>query len=582
MKNKDNTTKKHISISILVKLLIPTIIIISILAITLSVVTYNSQKESLLNDAKKTTKLVAHVASNMVDSSLFSNIRTKSDVASTSYSTIFTTLNNVNSNGIISNIYTVYFNDGEIFYGVDTYKNIPERHKPGDIYKQTNEIEYNTLINGEIYSSDNIITRRNTDVLYCLAPIKNANGLIVGAVGCDYSTETIYNTLKVTTIKLILITLISIIVSTIIISIIIYKVIQNIKTINNKMTTIINNEGDLTQKLNISSNDIIGYIASNTNNFIETIRKIMIKIQKSARKIDTSTKKSYEDMQLASEHINNTDNSLNLVNKSMDTVVQSCKVIENTSSIILNTVNNINSLINKGVNNAVSIKNYAIESNKENTYKYNEAKEKATQLSINLKEQLENAKEITKIANLTKNIIEITDQTNILALNASIEAAKSGEAGKGFAIVAEEISKLANTTGNSANEIQYVTNTVINSVNDLTKYAEKMLTFLNKVLFTGFDELVSNSTIYSNNSQELADILSAFAESTMSLSSNIEEVQSSLRSVTAHINDNAENIEDITNNSKILTEKISVLYYQIDDIKKAGEKLNKEVNRFKV
>ena len=274
--------------------------------------------------------------------------------------------------------------------------------------------------------------------------------------------------------------------------------------------------------------------------------------------------------------------SLTQVNKSMDIVVGSCKVIEKTSSIILNTVNNINSLISKGVNNAVSIKNYAIESNKENTRKYNEAKEKASILSTNLKAQLENAKEISKIENLTKNIIEITDQTNILALNASIEAAKSGEAGKGFAIVAEEISKLANTTGNSANEIQHVTNTVINSVNDLTTYAEKMLTFLNNVLFSGFDELVNNSTIYSNNSQELADILSAFAESTTSLSANIEEVQSSLKTVTSHINDNADNIEDITHNSKILADKISILYYQIDDIKKAGEKLSNEVNRFKV
>ena len=308
----------------------------------------------------------------------------------------------------------------------------------------------------------------------------------------------------------------------------------------------------------------------------------MIKIQTSAKQIDTSTKKSYRDMQIASEHINNTGNSLNVVNDSMDTVVQSCKVIESTSSIILNTVNNINSLINKGVQNAISIKNYAIDSNEENTLKYNNAKEKAAILSKNLNEQLEKAKEINKIANLTKNIIEITDQTNILALNASIEAAKSGEAGKGFAIVAEEISKLANTTGTSANQIQSVTNTVINSVNELTNYAEKMLTFLNTVLFSGFDELVNNSTIYSNNSQELADILSAFAESTMSLSANIEEVQSSLKMVTSHVNDNAINIEDITNNSKTLTDKIQILYLQIDEIKQAGERLNNEVNRFKV
>ena len=62
-----------------------------------------------MNEAKETTKLMAHVASNMVDSSLFSNIRTKNDTTSLSYANIFSTLNYVNSSEVIQNIYTLYY-----------------------------------------------------------------------------------------------------------------------------------------------------------------------------------------------------------------------------------------------------------------------------------------------------------------------------------------------------------------------------------------------------------------------------------------------------------------------------------------
>ncbi|MBE5934306.1 MAG: methyl-accepting chemotaxis protein [Lachnospiraceae bacterium] len=579
-KNKNNEIKK--TNSIIIKLLFPTLLIITILTITLSYITYTLQKRNLIQDAQETTTIISHVAANLVNPNHFTNVRTEHDTTSSAYSSIFETLSSTSSSKVLSNIYSLYLDKETIYYGIDTNSDLEIRHKPGETYDLGGDKVYKVLSEGNAFVSSDIIIKNNKNILYSITPVKNANDLIVGAIGCEYDVQPIYNALEATLKKLIITSIISIIISSALITFIIYSVLKKINSINDKMITIVNNEGDLTQYLDISSRDTLGSIADHTNTFISSIRNYMLKIKKGASNIDKSAKHSYSGMQVSTNHINSTDNALEVINTSMTSVVDACSKISNTSTIILNTINSITRLIHKGVDNAINIKNYAQEENKNNTLKYEDAKIKASILAENLNKQLDNAREITKIAYLAKNILEITDQTNILALNASIESAKAGEHGKGFSIVAEEIIKLAYTTNASASQIQAVTRNVITSVNDLTLYAEKMLIFLNKVLFKGFEDLVSNSTIYANNSQHLSNILLAFADSTSSLSANIEEVQSSLKQVIEHINSNVENIETITVNSKDLNDKISKLHMQVNVIKNAGEKLNKEVNRFRV
>lgn len=583
-KLKNKTKRKTRKLTISQKLIIPTFLTISLLGFTLCFLSYNDQRKSLIKDAAETAQVLTSIGSHMINGDYLSYIRDEDDIDKVVYKQIVNQLKIINSDNSLKYIYTVYFKDDVIYYGIDADDNIDTKCMPGEEYEYDKKanLEYKAMVKGDIYTDGQIYDLDGEKLISSLAPIYDSHDNLVGALGCDYNAQPMLDKLNSILAKLIIITIIGIILSTSILVLLISSVIKNILKINNKMAELVSNEGDLTQQVDIRSGDELELIATHTNNLLKYIRDIMIHVTKNADILNKSVKNSYNDIQTASSHIEENDATIKNLYNSITDIAAACESVTNTSSKIIDSITNIGQQLNDGVSHAISIKQHAEQTSITAGRRRESAKSDAERLSKSLTEKLNRSQEVKQIGSLADNIINITDQTNLLALNASIEAARAGEAGKGFAVVAEEIGKLATTTEQTAVEIQKVSSSVIHAVNELAEESEKMLEFVNSISIDGFNQLVENSNIYLTDSEQLSNMLQVFSSETSSLINQLNDVQSDIESVSHNVNVEASDIENVSMISNELASRIQEINAQMNITRQVGEELGVEVNKFKV
>lgn len=129
-----------------------------------------------------------------------------------------------------------------------------------------------------------------------------------------------------------------------------------------------------------------------------------------------------------------------------------------------------------------------------------------------LSDAIEDSSQVEQINALTKAILSISDSTNLLALNASIEAARAGQAGRGFAVVAEEIRNLAENSKNTAGEIQKITGKVTESVKHLCDCANQVLEYMDSNVRATYQHQVEISEQYHKDAEDMDNILKQFSD----------------------------------------------------------------------
>lgn len=333
-------------------------------------------------------------------------------------------------------------------------------------------------------------------------------------------------------------------------------------------------EGNLTKRVDKMSKDEIGELSRWFNKFINSQMTMLKRVKKSSN----TTKKSVSIVSNISEEIHNG------ITKVYDTIIsllENSKDQNNMFQNMKNKFSDISSSIQEMDSLILEISEVV-----QNTSKSSEKANNSAVISLNSMEELENLirntvdsvselqKHSDRITEVISTIEDISRQTQMLSLNASIEAARAGESGRGFKVVAEEISKLALETENATNSISDVINSVRDKTESTYKYAEK----IDKNVDLSIKGVKDTISLFSDLNQDV-DMISNSMESISSVTS---KQSSDVSDVLIKVSKEADKINNITKNSSKDSEEslqsVKNMLEHINQLKKATNALDYSSN----
>ncbi len=342
-----------------------------------------------------------------------------------------------------------------------------------------------------------------------------------------------------------------------------------------------NNEGDLTKRIQIQSKNEVGQLVDGINNFIEQLQGIMNIIKTQSEHMDELTAKIGANVQDSNESAGNISATMEQMSASMEEIAATIGQIAEGSDTVLREVQNMNSSVDNGVELVQKIKNRAGRMHQNTIAGKDRTSSKIIEIREMLNEALEESRSVEKIKQLTGEILDITSQTNLLSLNASIEAARAGEAGKGFAVVADEIRALADSSANTANNIQNISNLVIGAVEKLAGNAETMLQFVDEKVLQDYDEFVVVVEKYERDADSMNSLIENFSQNTGEIHETISAMTSGLNDISVAVDESAKGVTNVAESAVSLVASMSQIQQQSISNQEISEQLSNEVGRFK-